>query len=105
MEFSEKVMECTECGNRLKHRDYVKRIMKSGGGVVHWVTVQRLICCGCGQIHRHLPEDLKPYKHYRADIINDVINGAVTSEDITYEDYPCEMTMFRWKESYHKLAL
>ncbi len=95
-------MTCSKCGNKLKHRDYVKRIVKSEGGNVHWILVQRLICCDCGQVCRNLPQELKPYKHYRSDIIDGVVNGVITTRDILYEDYPCETTMLRWKKSHHK---
>ena len=92
-------MICDKCGSTLKHRDYVKRIMKSENGVAEWIYIERLICCDCKSIHRQLPEDLLPYKHYRTDIIEGVLIGTVSCEDFTYEDFPSEMTMMRWKKS------
>lgn len=91
---------CLGCGGELKHRDYVKRIIKSDGGKIKWIIIPRLICCKCGKVHRQLPNSLKPFKHYNAHIIYGVINGSITSNDIKYEDYPCEMTMSRWKKSH-----
>lgn len=91
---------CNECGGELKHRDYVKRIIKSDGGKIKWIIIPRLICCKCGKVHRQLPNSLKPFKHYNAHIIYGVINGSITSNNIKYEDYPCEMTMSRWKKSH-----
>lgn len=98
-------MNCGECGAQLKHRDFVKRIKKTKGGTTSWISVERLICEGCGKIHRQLPKDLLPYKHYDASIIKGVVSGKITPEHIDYEDYPCEMTMIRWIESQKKLVL
>lgn len=80
----------------MKHRDYVKRIMRSGGGKVDWIDVERYMCETCSVTKRELPECLLPYKHYRADIIKGVLEGQLTIFDLEYEDYPCEMTMKRW---------
>lgn len=38
-----------------------------------------------------------PYKHYGAEIIEDVIEGVVGPDDPETEDYPCEGTMKHWK--------
>lgn len=38
-----------------------------------------------------------PYKHYGADIIEDVVDGVRTADDLETEDYPCEATMKHWK--------
>ena len=51
----------------------------------------------CGCIHRNLPDYIYPYKQYEAEIIDGVIEGFITCDTIGFEDYPCEMTMLRWK--------
>lgn len=51
----------------------------------------------CGVLHRELTEEILPHKHYEADIIFGVIEGLITPETLGFEDYPCEMTMLRWK--------
>ena len=38
-----------------------------------------------------------PYKHYGSDIIEDVVDEVVGSDDLGTEDYPCEGTMKHWK--------
>lgn len=38
-----------------------------------------------------------PYKHYDAQLIEDVVDGTVSEEDPEMEDYPCENTMKHWK--------
>jgi hypothetical protein len=44
-----------------------------------------------------LPDYLFPYKQYEREVIIGVMDGYITPETIGYEDYPCEMTMKRWK--------
>ena len=38
-----------------------------------------------------------PYKHYGSDIIEDVVDEVVGSDDLETENYPCEATMKNWK--------
>lgn len=38
-----------------------------------------------------------PYKHYGSDIIDDVVDEVVGSDDLETENYPCEATMKNWK--------
>jgi hypothetical protein len=38
-----------------------------------------------------------PHKHYGKEEIENVIDEVSTPMDITSEDYPCELTMKRWK--------
>lgn len=44
-----------------------------------------------------IPDILIPYKQYEADLIEDVIDGVITEDDLETEDYPCEATMGRWR--------
>ena len=39
-----------------------------------------------------------PFKHYASEIIEGVLDDVVTSDDEDSEDYPCDMTMSRWKD-------
>ena len=69
------------------------------GGKIRWKKVDRFFCTECGSIHRG--SCLRIYfshKHYEANIIRGFISGQITMFDIEYEDYPCEMTISRWKE-------
>ena len=53
---------------------------------------------GCRKTHRLLPDILIPYKQYCSEVVEDVIDEAICSDDIQTEDYPCEKTMERWKK-------
>ena len=88
---------CQDCGGKLKYYDKVRRIVRTKGRVSKWVNVPRYQCSECGCIHRYLPDYIYPYKQYESEIIAGVIEGLITCETFGYEDYPCEMTMIRWK--------
>ena len=81
---------CTKCGVEMKYHDKAKRRIKMKGGSSKWVYIKRYQCPKCGKIERKLPKNILPFKHYEKDIIEGVTEG--------YEDYPCEMTMKRWRE-------
>lgn len=90
------VSTCPECGGILKYYDYVRRIVRTKGGVSWRIKLKRFKCENCHKIHRVLPDAIFPYKHYEAEIIKGVINGDITPDTLGFEDYPCEMTMLRW---------
>ena len=46
-----------------------------------------------------------PIQAIRIEIIAGVIEGLITCETFGYEDYPCEMTMIRWKAHKSQLLL
>lgn len=89
---------CPQCGGALKATGKVKRIIKKKSGVIEWFYIRRLLCVRCGKVHREIPNYIVPYKHYEKEIIQSVINDLITPDDLEYEDYPCEMTMKRWKK-------
>ena len=88
---------CETCGAPLKYYDTVSRIVRTKGHITIHVPVQRLKCPMCGCIHRNLPYYIYPYKQYEAEIIDGVVEGFITCDTIGFEDYPCELTMFRWR--------
>lgn len=88
---------CPKCGGQLKYYDSVKRLVRTKYGRKKKVIVPRFRCAQCHSIHRELPDFIFPYKQYEADIIIGVIEGLITCETIGFEDYPCEMTMIRWR--------
>lgn len=94
---SEGECTCPRCGGELKHNGRVKRIVRTKGSEVRWINVRRLVCLGCGCIHRELPDYLFSYKHYVSETIIGVVKGEITAYDLEYEDYPCEGTMKGWK--------
>lgn len=88
---------CESCGSDLKYYDKVSRMVRTKNRKVSIITVKRFKCPVCNCIHRNLPNNIFPYKQYDARIITGVIEGKITSDMIDYEDYPCEMTMTRWR--------
>lgn len=90
-------MKCPICGMLLKPYDSVPRVVRTKSRKTVWVKIRRLRCLKCNQIHRELPDYILPYKQYEAEIIRGVIEGLITTETLGYEDYPCDMTMSRWR--------
>lgn len=88
---------CPKCGGRLKHRSWVKRIKKQINGNVSQDKLQCFICTECKSTHRHITENFLPYKHYDSSIIFGFVDGTYSFYDLNYEDYPCEITVKRWK--------
>lgn len=88
---------CPNCGGQLKHYDTVQRIVRTKGRRTDYVKLRRLRCSGCDALHRELPEFIFPYKQYEAEVIRGVVDGLITCETLGFEDYPCEMTMTRWR--------
>ena len=94
---------CPKCGGQLKYYDTVKRIVRTKYGVKNKVDIRRFRCQKCSAMHRELPDFIFPYKQYEAEIIIGVLEGFITCETLGFEDYPCEMTMIRWRLSPPKL--
>lgn len=88
---------CPCCGGKLRYRDRRQRVCKSYGGRKVWILIRRLKCSKCSKLHEELPDMLVPYKHYKAEVIENVIDEVCTPDDLETEDYPCEKTMGRWK--------
>lgn len=87
---------CPVCGGNLKLYDHVMRIIREKKGEKDHIYIRRMKCVDCGKIHRELPRYALPYIQYDKDIVMGVLTGQITSDDLDYEDYPCEMTMIRW---------
>lgn len=90
---------CPDCGGRLKYHDQVRRIVRAEFGNSYWIYISRMVCTRCGKKHRELPDILLPYKHYKTQIVEGFVRGTLTSEDLEYEDYPCETTIKMWRSS------
>lgn len=89
--------KCPICGSLLCPHDSRKRRLKKYGGVCTYIRIRRLKCLECGKLHNELPDILVPYKHYAAEVIENVVDEIVTSDDLITEDCPCEETMRRWR--------
>ncbi len=96
---------CPKCGGELRHYDTVDRIVRTKARRTEWIKLRRLRCVKCRTLHRVLPDTLFPYKQYEAEVIRGVLEGLITCETIGFEDYPCEMTMNRWKAQKEQLLL
>ena len=88
---------CPKCGGYLKYYDSVKRIVRTKMRKTRKVIIRRMRCEQCGSLHRELPDFVRPYKQYETEVILGVIEGLISSETLGFEDYPCEMTMLRWR--------
>lgn len=88
---------CPRCGEELKYYDRIRRIVRFGGSEVEWLKIKRYICLGCGRVHNELPRMLIPFKQYSAEVIRGFIFGELTSDDLRFEDYPCEATIRYWR--------
>jgi hypothetical protein len=88
---------CPKCGGGLRYYDTIRRIVRGKGRVSERVKMRRLRCSRCRVLHRELTDRVLPYKQYEAEIIKGVLEGYITSDTIGFEDYPCEMTMARWR--------
>lgn len=93
--------KCPSCGGYLRYYDKVKRMVRIEGGCKRYIKIRRMKCTSCRKLHRELPNHVLPYKQYTYEIIMGVLNGHITSDILGYEDYPCEMTMFRWSRKIH----
>lgn len=98
MTIANNASKCPNCGGTLKYYDKVRRIVRTKGGYKRQFKVRRFRCVVCYKIYRELPRFVMPYKQYSTKIIQAVVNGKITSDTKGFEDYPCEMTMKRWKQ-------
>jgi len=88
---------CPVCVRELVYRDKRLRIFKQNNGKAEHIKIHRLYCSKCDCLHNELPDCLVPYKHYGAEVVENVLDEVSTPEDLSTEDYPCEATMMRWK--------
>lgn len=96
-------MVCPRCGKAsLFHYDRVWRIIRMKDGKISRVRISRNKCRSCGCVLRELPSCLLPRKQYEAEIIFGVVEGLITSDTLGFEDHPCEITMRRWREEFHR---
>ena len=93
---------CPICGGELKLYDHVMRGIRIEKGEKEYIYIRRMKCQQCRRLHRELPTHLLPHIQYDKRIVAGVINGWITSDDLDYEDYPCEMTMIRWLNRYRE---
>lgn len=84
----------------LEYAFHVKRVQKTYGGKCRHLYIPVCKCVNDDCLFKYtriLPDELAPYKHYKTEVIENVVDEVCTPEDIQTEDYPCEKTMDRWK--------
>ena len=91
------ILKCPDCGGNLIYYDKVTRVVRTKRRQTDWVELRRMRCDRCGKVHREIPDYILPYKQYEADLIQGVMEGLITTDTYGYEDYPCEITMIRWR--------
>lgn len=79
----------------MKHRDWVKRTVKTVYGERYTIYVERVIFDD-NTIHRVLPEFLLPFKHYERAIVEMGACGLISDDILEFEDCPCKVTIARW---------
>ena len=72
--------------------------MKCYNGEKKTFSLRRMRCVRCKRLHIELPDILVPNKHYAAELIENVVDGVSTPDDLSTENYPCERTMQRRKD-------
>lgn len=93
---------CPECNGETRKYGTVKRKVKTKNGAEEWIAVQRYQCKSCNKIHRLLPDGVMRLKQYEEEVIRGVQEGLIDSGVLGFEDYPCEMTMRRWRKDAQK---
>ena len=96
MIFGESII-CPSCGQDMRYYDSVKRTVKGRANSKRVIKIKRYRCHICSRVHRQLPNYIFPYKQYDSEIIIGVIENLITCETFGFEDYPCELTMIRWR--------
>ena len=59
--------------------------------------INRLKCTNesCGKLHRQLTDGMVKFKHYSAEVVEDVLDGIISEEDGL--EQPCDNTMKHWR--------
>jgi len=86
---------CPYCQSELVYRDSIKRKLKDTVGAIAQYILRRLKCQGCSSLHREIPDNIQPYKHYDSQTIQSVIEGSKEGK-LCEADYT---TMRRWKKT------
>ena len=72
---------CPFCGGELVYRDRRRRIMRGYSEEVDFLMVRRLKCVSCRHLHVELPDCVTPYKQFKTEIIENVVDGISTIND------------------------
>jgi len=73
-------------------RSTYKRQVKDAQGNKRFFRLRLLKCPDCGALHAEIPDCIKSFKHYSADVIEQVLSGELDSFPGDYS------TVYRWKK-------
>lgn len=104
-----KPARCAMCGRRcglVWHGKYTRELVTLGG--IYRIPVKRLLCTVCNHTFSLLPEFVRKYCRYGADIISLVVREFSKKLNISrildrlssfeiYLEYP---TLYRWKQKF-----
>lgn len=91
---------CNKCGQEMEYYDTIKRYLLQLDRKKNIWYIQRYFCKSCHHYKRILPDELVRFRHYEAQIIR-----TISYLEINYVfDYPCDMTIKRWKIAYANSA-
>lgn len=92
------IFSCPKCkGENCRRYGTARRIVRTKYRESEWIRVQRWQCKTCGYVWRDLPEEVVRFKQYEKEMIDGVQEGLIGSDILGFEEYPCEMTMRRWR--------
>lgn len=89
---------CPDCGGVFHPYGTTKRLVRGKRGESKIIFIKRYKCRSCNKVHNLIPYSITPYLRYDNEVISGVIEGFITSDTLGFENYPCELTMKRWKD-------
>ncbi|WP_220387731.1 DUF6431 domain-containing protein [Sporomusa ovata] len=90
---------CPHCSTPLSCHDHRVRYVKLRCGIRVALAVPRGYCAKCQRLHTELPSFVRPYKHYEASVMQDVV------DDKSLMTCPADdSTIRRWKAEFSASA-
>lgn len=99
---SREVPYCPHCGREMCVVGSRKRKVARASGSRIVLVIRRLRCDSCRRIHHELPDFIVPYKHYSAEVIENILKEAKKTADF-YS--PCENSTVRRTIQWFSLLL
>lgn len=99
---SREIPYCPHCGREMRVAGSRRRRVRRLDSEVVTLIIRRLRCDACRRIHHELPDFIVPYKHYSAEVIEDILRGA---EKTAGSCSPCENSTVRRTVHWFSLLL
>ena len=90
--------KCPTCSNILKYKDTKTRKLFDYGHEFELIKVRRFKCDVCNKMHSELPDSVVPGRHYKKEVIKDVLEHWIEEDDPIAENGPANITMQRWRK-------